>query len=911
MKYYYFNSTHWDREWYEPFQSYRKYLVDTFAVLSEIFTEDPDFEKFTFDGQTIVIEDILEIHPEWRDRIRELVSSGKLNIGPWYVMPDEFLCSAEALIRNLLIGRRIARGFGTEGWPIGYVCDIFGHIARLPLLLKEFGLQGIVFWRGAPETMPPFSVWESPDGSRLPTLRLIQRGGYSKFTTWIRGRCDRLIVTKEEFLEKFAAEREAEAWYWGDGDAVLTDAADHTVPGRETSRFLTWLREAYPEDEFVWDDYRQLFADLNRRAAELPTVRGEFIFPRTTCEKSALQISGTLSSRYDLKQANDDCQTLLEGLIEPEMAARLVEGDAGDLAFLRYLWKHLVQNHAHDSICGCSVDAVHRQMLPRFDEVRELAATMTLDFINRDRERCLGIPMRKLTRTYATFSVADTEAAPDGNYLLRIFNPLPREYRGTVELELRFPTAENYPSTQAEPFGYERCNSFVIRDAVGNEMPYGIVSVRRNEQRIFFREDARYYDIYRVNTEVLLAPAGWTTLRVEPSPTPVRYSRTLVTGPRSAANGKIALEISPDGTFTITDLRCGRAFPGQNDYRFEREIGDGWNHVAPLGAPRYVGGSGVSIRLLHDSPARAEFEIERRYEMAKELRFEGTIHEKYSGSRESDETVLLAIRSRVALDASGETVEVRTTIDNTLRDIRVQLLVPTGIGGGGFASQAFGFVPRPDGRNAAPELADHFIERETVGKNFDAVIGKRDAQGGFALLSAGGLHEGGMLAEHYPGAMAVTLYRAFRRTVKTEGETDGELLKPLTFHYALAPFGVETAANDLYNAAQKLRCRLVSYMLRRDLVKETPAANFISIDTRAVVSAIKPAEDGNGVVIRLLNMDDRPTSAKIVAPFASEAVFCRFDETPVGEREPLTDGTCSVELPPYGAVSCRLICVRR
>jgi len=904
MKYYYFNSTHWDREWYESFQSYRKYLVDTFSVLSEIFAENPEYEKFTFDGQTIVLEDILAIHPEWRDRIRELASSGKLNVGPWYVMPDEFLCSAEALIRNLLIGKRIAHEFDTEPWPVGYVCDIFGHIARLPLLLKEFGLCGIVLWRGAVESMPPFSVWESPDGSRLPVLRLPPRGGYSQFTQRVRGRCDTLTVNKEEFLEKFAVDREADLWFWGDGDAVLTDAFDHSMPGRETPEFLRWLREAYPADEFVWDDYRKLFADLGARIDKLPVTRGELISPHTTDGRTNYQISGTLSSRYDVKQANDDCQSLLEGLIEPEMAARLAAGDTKDLAFLRYAWKHLVQNHAHDSICGCSIDTVHRQMLPRFDEVRELAATMTLDFVTRDRERCLGTPMRLLARAYPGISVSDTEAAPDGNYLLRVYNPQPRPFRGTAELELRFPAVAAYPNTQAEPFGYERYNSFLLRDAEGREIPYAIRSVSRNAMRIFYREDARYYHIYRVTAEVALAPAGWTTLRVEPSPVPVRYSRTLVTGPRSAANGKLALEIAADGTFTVTDLRTGRAFPGQNDYRFEREIGDGWHHVAPLGAPRCVGGSCVSISLLHDSPARAEFEIVRRYELAKELRFEGTIHEQYSGIRESAETVPLTIRSRVALDASGETVEVNTSIDNTVRDIRVQLLAPTGIVGGGFASQAFGFVPRPDGRNAPPEQADHFIERETIGKNFDAVIGKRDARGGFALLSAGGLHEGGMPAGAFPGAMAVTLYRAFRRTVKTDGETEGELLKPLAFRYALAPFGPETTANDLYNAALRLRSRRVAYLLRRDLAKETPAEALLSVDTRAVVTAVKPAEDGDGIVVRLLNMDDAPVPASIAVPFAARAVRCRFDETAVGAPEALKEGVLEVEVPP-GAVSYR------
>ena len=108
MKFYYFNSTHWDREWYQPFEEFRKYLIDATRELLKIYDTTPAFRKFTFDGQTVVLEDICEIRPDWRPRLEKLIRAGKLNVGPWYVMPDEFLVSGEAMIRNFLAGRRIA-----------------------------------------------------------------------------------------------------------------------------------------------------------------------------------------------------------------------------------------------------------------------------------------------------------------------------------------------------------------------------------------------------------------------------------------------------------------------------------------------------------------------------------------------------------------------------------------------------------------------------------------------------------------------------------------------------------------------------------------------------------------------------------------------------------------------------------
>ena len=52
--------THWDREWYASFQAFRVRLVDMMDSLLEILRTDPEFQ-FTLDGQTVLLEDYLEI----------------------------------------------------------------------------------------------------------------------------------------------------------------------------------------------------------------------------------------------------------------------------------------------------------------------------------------------------------------------------------------------------------------------------------------------------------------------------------------------------------------------------------------------------------------------------------------------------------------------------------------------------------------------------------------------------------------------------------------------------------------------------------------------------------------------------------------------------------------------------------
>ena len=57
MKIFYLNSTHWDREWYLPFQSFRYNLVEMVDDLIKTMENDPEYKLFCFDGQTVVLDD--------------------------------------------------------------------------------------------------------------------------------------------------------------------------------------------------------------------------------------------------------------------------------------------------------------------------------------------------------------------------------------------------------------------------------------------------------------------------------------------------------------------------------------------------------------------------------------------------------------------------------------------------------------------------------------------------------------------------------------------------------------------------------------------------------------------------------------------------------------------------------------
>jgi hypothetical protein len=184
-KVHYVLSTHWDREWYQVFQDYRRRLVQLLDRTLDDIAAGKLKGPFTTDGQSILIEDYLEIRPERRVQIEEFAKAGKLIMGPWYVMPDEWLVSGESMIRNLRLGRALARNYGAIPSDAGFVCDTFGHIGQLPQILRGFDIHGAFIWRGLEPRKQLHFKWQGSDGSEVVCLRF-SRSGYCDFTYDVR-----------------------------------------------------------------------------------------------------------------------------------------------------------------------------------------------------------------------------------------------------------------------------------------------------------------------------------------------------------------------------------------------------------------------------------------------------------------------------------------------------------------------------------------------------------------------------------------------------------------------------------------------------------------------------------------------------------------------------------------------------
>ena len=81
--------SHWDREWYQSFEKHRMKLIELVDNILEKAENDPEFGGFFLDGQTIALDDYLEVRPEKREQVEKCVREGKIQTGPWYILQDE------------------------------------------------------------------------------------------------------------------------------------------------------------------------------------------------------------------------------------------------------------------------------------------------------------------------------------------------------------------------------------------------------------------------------------------------------------------------------------------------------------------------------------------------------------------------------------------------------------------------------------------------------------------------------------------------------------------------------------------------------------------------------------------------------------------------------------------------------
>lgn len=652
--------THWDREWYDPFQTYRMKLVSLVDELLDLMEGDPSYSHFMLDGQLAVVDDYLEIRPENEDRLRALISAGRISVGPWYVLMDEFLVSAETIVRNLELGRSRARAFGRP-MAVGYLPDMFGHIAQMPQLLRLAGLHDAVVWRGVPSVVDrPAFLWSAPDGSVVRAEYLL--AGYGNGAA-LPPEPISTVRRLDALLEEFAS-------FLAPHDPLLVmNGSDHLRPQPQLGAVVSAINDAQHAPHL---EITSLEAYLAQRSREgLPTWTGEL---RSGARANVLM--GVGSNRVDVKQAAATTERALEVWAEP-LSTLFLPAESWPEEFLAVAWREVIRNSAHDSICACSADEVVVAVLHRYAEARQIAEGLT-------------------AQALAHFATSLTEA---GHYII---NPTAHPRSGMVELVLPLDGPPG-PDIQvlSEQFGLPGtmtldgvtvknmlgliqgtrigADAFVtevqLRDAsdgidvlltIGTEEAQG-VPVEEVKRELYTRLTS--HPEYAVHLHIDQPPVrrilgrstdvpgfGWS-----------RFSPAALVHPVSAdglrlANGLVDVTIDPaDGTFALDGVAgFGRLVDGGDH-------GDTYNYSPPLSDRTIDRPESVSVEIVEEGPVRARASITATYLWPAEV-------DDQSRSRSGERSV--TVTTTIEVRADEPYVRVETEFVNPSRDHRLRVHLP-------------------------------------------------------------------------------------------------------------------------------------------------------------------------------------------------------------------------------------------
>ncbi|MFG3256899.1 alpha-mannosidase [Streptomyces sp. NPDC048172] len=895
--------THWDREWYLPFQQFRLQLIGLLDEVLERMENDPR-QRFTLDGQAVAVDDYLEVRPEQRERLTALVKEGRLAVGPWQILLDEFLCSGENIVRNLELGLRRSEDMG-GAMRVGYLPDMFGHAAQMPQILRGAGIEHACVWRGVPaEVDSHVFAWTAPDGTAVRT-EYLAAGGY--------GSAAGLFDDPDQVDERAAAvAAKLRAWR-PDGSPILAMyGSDHTAPAADLADLLE-RHNARQDGNGVTmrlATMAEYFAAQPTGTEGLRAVRGEL---RSHARANILP--GVFSVRAPLKQAMARAERAVERYAEPLSALWL---DAPAQRFLDMAWHRLIEVSCHDSVTGCGCDETAQQVAARIAEAEQLGLAvrdMTAKQLAARVPHDAHLVMNPTPDARTALVELDVPGSPaDGPVHLTDAEgrTYPAQHLSSAPTLLADDTvpADRLPTVLARVHGIELYGREITgwnADTDARELRFTVA--RRSELR---------FDVAEVKAALAGAEGDWrVVIEAEPRQrvaalvaapalghTAVRAVQGEVPGPEHAAhasdgtlaNGLLTVEIAEDGTFAAR-TPDGTALTGAGRIVDGGDLGDTYNYAPPAHDVLVDAPTEVTVRRVAEGPLLAAYEIERRYDWPEAGDF--------TADRRTRATEPTTVTTRVELRAGERFVRLAVAFDNRSDDHRVRLHVPlprraeTSYGEGQFAvaergltsEGGFGEEPVPTfpasafvAAGGAAVLLEHATEYELVGDGAELAL--------TLLRPTGQMSRNRHVWRDEPAGGEFATPQAQCRG-----------LREVTL--ALFPYAGEWHEADLPAEAETFRHPLATLPGAAPADEPLPGAGEgLSVTGDGVVlSSVR--ERGGRLETRVVALTPRPTAVRLALPGLSDAARCDLLGAR-GEPVDVRDGAATVELRPWEIATFQL-----
>ncbi|MGD2161473.1 MAG: glycoside hydrolase family 38 C-terminal domain-containing protein [Anaerolineales bacterium] len=842
--------THWDREWYRTYQEFRIFLVRLLKEYLDYFQGHPTYHAFILDGQTVQLEDFLEIYPEDYEQLKMAIQQERLMVGPMYIQPDEFLPSGEALIRNFLVGMNVAERFGTS-MPIGYFPDSFGHASQIPQILRGFGLKTVLLWRGVcdEDTELTEFLWQSRDGSRVMVIWM----PFSYGNAHLMGlKPQGIRATLESAVETLGPMATTD-------NILLMKGWDHSGFSPETPQILIEASKQLSDAiTLIHSDPILLEAAIRKENPDLQTLRGEFRKPKY------MRIhAGITSTRMDIKQANLHAQHELEQKVEPISTFAWLAGREYPKAMIDQAWKYLLQSQAHDSICCCCTDEALRSVKNRFMDSLEISKAI----------------LRQESMSYALQVQTDQHS---GSPFL-VVNPYPRTRTQVVGADLLVPAEEfRLVNSNGEEIPYQITKQRIVYLGLDPSVSLSQKTVERTEGEILEAvgqrpdDPAIYYDQssyvplsdrakgieahqVTIHFPIQKVPAsGYKTYFVQAGPRQSECESDLSVFESGMENQHLRLSFNVDGSFSLLDKETGHEYTQLHYFEDGGDAGDSYNYSPPR-SDHVVTTKELkaSVELRDQGPFVASYQIHLEFPIPSGL--------DQAGDGRSSDSVSLPIESEIILRSGARYVEIQTRIENLADDHRLRVLFPSGLKSSvSYAEEQFGVIER---LNQLPQAEywkkEGWVEEPLPLYPMQRFVDLNDGEKGIAVFNKD-------LTEYEViGAEKLVLALTLLRSVGAMGRPD-LVIRPgrasglevptpdglchgiFDFHYAIHPHagsydGVAAHAADFVWPLQIVQTERSPGVL-------PPETSFFEILTDGLITTcLKCAQRENAAILRFYN----------------------------------------------------------
>ena len=912
--------THWDREWRYPLWHSRERLVHFMDNLLEILDKDPEYHAIVLDGQSVMIEDYLQIKLENEEKIKKYIKEDRIKVGPWYTLPDLYPVDGECLIRNLLKGNRYCNKLG-KVMKIAFTTFGWGQIAQFPQIFAGFGINFIICAKNVSKQRAPQMefMWEAPDGTRILTSRLGDMTRHTFFmNAYIPVRFGKKYLSKEYHYEwgngvvihNANTQKNQDYFKISDSEAFHSDQVkeavqsawdgtnETTVPdvrlllsGSDSSSPQPVIPNIIKEANLLFEDIKFVHSTLETYAdalikeiniTNLHIIKGELRDgPADDCSANAL------AARIPIKKLNRCVETSLIGRTEPLASALSMLGKDYPIQFASIAWKYLLLSHSHDSINGVTQDKTVDDTIYNLNQALEISNVL---FDKKAAELAMDINLSKYN---------------SDDILLLVINPYPRPVQKIEKIHIDTPRIMN----AAEIAIFDCDNHEVLVQPVGRQEDIALVDDFESSPWPFSVDrhtvymdtgliPAGGYKIYKVSVQKQMDRSiqCWPDMR--------RYTDNEISKTAHVLENEfLHAQIMPNGTIDLYDKENNRNYQGLHYFEDAGDTGDFWVYYPPNQNKIYTSiGSNAKIWQIETGPLSATIGVEIKMEVPASANTSN--NEKLGQGNRSDLNNIIIITSHITLQRGSRQLEIDTKIQNTARDHRMRMMFPTGIKSKqSYAAGHFNI----DGRLVEPERLEDgkfYPEMQTLPQQ--SFVDLSDGKYGFAVINKGLTEYEAMRDDKQ--TLAITLFRGVRNNICAEyrayskypEQDGGQLIQTLEFEYAIVLHKGNWKEGKVFEAARRFNIGISTYQITSHNNGSMPeTASLYSVEPEnLMLSCFKRAEDRNSFIMRLFNPTDNTIEGHIcIAATIKKAYICTLNEDRQNELTLLNKNEINISVP--------------